>query len=192
MNAKTDPMNKRQTGFTLVELMITLAVAAILMAIATPSFITMTQNNRMTTQVNDFVSSLNLARSEAIKRGTRITVCKSNDNASCAANNNWDQGWIIFADTDNDAVVDAGEELIRAYAPLAPGNTLTGSGNVDTYISYVGSGFLQQTDGSIQSGELALCDNRGFAASGRAIILGASGQIRTAPGDDGNDTVIAC
>jgi len=192
MNAKTYPMNRKQTGFTLIELMITLLIAAILLSQAVPSFMTMLQNNRITTQVNDYVTSLNVARSEAVKRGGRITVCKSANNAACTNAGNWEQGWIIFNDTDNDAVVDAGEEVIRAHGALEAGITLVGSVNIANYISFVGTGFSQLTDGNAQNGELVMCDSRGFGSDARAIVLSASGSARTAPANDATVAANSC
>ena len=104
----------RHSGFTLLELMVTVAVAALLLAIGVPTFQSMVRNNRIAAHTNDFMSSLNLARSEANKRGRRVVLCKSDktDNiAACtAANNccttstgNWEQGWIVFVDADNNA-----------------------------------------------------------------------------------------
>jgi len=192
MNAKTYPMNKKQTGFSLLELMAALAIAMILMSIAVPSFMEMTQNNRLATQTNDFVSSLNLARSEAVKRGNRITVCKSADNATCTAAGGWHQGWIVFVDADNDAAVDAGEELIRAHGSLDGANTLNGiTADVTNYISFVSTGFSQLTNGGLQSGQIILCDNRGFAV-GRAMILNAAGLIRNTATNDPAVTVAMC
>jgi len=192
MNAKTYPMNRKQTGFTLVELMITLLIAAILLSQAVPSFLTMLQNSRITTQANDYVTSLNVARSEAVKRGSRITVCKSTNNTTCIASGGWQQGWIIFVDADNDAVVDNGEEVLRAHGPFEPGNTLVGTGNTANYISFIGSGFSQLTNGGVQNGELVMCDNRGFGSNARAIILSASGAVRTVPADDATVVATLC
>ncbi len=191
MNAKTYLMNKTQTGFTLTELIITLAIAAIMMSQAVPSFIEMVQNNRVVTQTNEFVSSLNMARSEAVKRGDRITICKSADSATCTAAGDWQQGWIIFTDSNSDAVVNNTDVILRIYNAFVPGNTLRGiSGNVASYISYAGNGFSQMVGGGgTQTGTLVLCDSRGLGANARAIVLSASGQVRTAPAND--PTVIA-
>jgi len=192
MNAKTYPMNRKQTGFTLVELMITLAIAAILLSMAVPSFLTMLQNNRMATQVNDYVTSLNVARSEAVKRSSRITVCKSANNTSCATTGGWQQGWIVFIDADNDATVDAGEEVLRAHGPIESGNTLVGTANVVNYISFISTGFSLLIDGSAQNGTVVMCDSRGFGTDARAIVLSASGAVRTAPANDATVSVTAC
>ena len=102
-----------QRGFTLIELIITMVVAGVLLAVAIPSFTAMIKNNRLATSANAFVTAANIARSEAIKRGVRVTVCKSADGASCTTSDDWDQGWIVFADLDNNATVDAGDTLTR-------------------------------------------------------------------------------
>ncbi|MBK8535774.1 MAG: GspH/FimT family pseudopilin [Candidatus Competibacteraceae bacterium] len=126
----------RQRGFTLIELIITVAIAAILLAIGVPSFQEMMRNNRVAAHTNDLLSSLNLARSEAIKRGVRVSLCKSSDGLSCATTGDWTQGWIVFVDTDNDATVDAGENILRVHGALTGGDTLVGSTDVSNYISY--------------------------------------------------------
>lgn len=103
-------MNK-QSGFTLVELMITLAIAAILLTIGVPSFNTLMQNSRLTTSTNDLIGALNLARSEAVTRELRVTVCKSADQATCNTSvTGWQQGWIVFTDENSNA----------AFNPIGP------------------------------------------------------------------------
>ena len=93
---------KRDYGFTLVELMVTLVIAAILLTAGVPSFTTLIKNNRLTTSTNELVGALTLARSEAVKRGLRVTVCKSADQASCdTSGTGWQQGWIVFTDENN-------------------------------------------------------------------------------------------
>jgi len=192
MNAKTIPMNRKQTGFTLTELMITLLIAAILLSQAVPSFMTMLKDNHVTTQVNDFVTSLNMARSEAVKRGGRVTVCKSINNTTCTVGGGWEQGWLVFIDDNNDALLSVGEVLLRAHGPLDPGSTLRGVGNVSIYISYVGTGFSQTITGDILNGTLVMCDSRGFGSDARAIVVGTSGRVRNAPADDITITATAC
>ncbi len=194
MNAKTYPMNKKQTGFSLIELMVTLAIAAILLSQAVPSFLTMLQDNRVVTQTNDLVTSLNTARSEAVKRGDRVTVCKSADNATCTAAGGWQQGWIIFTDSNNDAAFNNTDVILGTHGLLESGNTLNGVvGNVANYISYTNNGFSQMVGGGgAQTGTLVLCDSRGFGDRARAIVINASGQIRTAPANDTTVTATSC
>lgn len=89
---------KKQSGFTLIELLVTIAILAILLGIGVPSFRSMVESNRIRTVSNDLVSALQLARSEAVKRGVPITLCSSNDQASCSGA--WANGWVVR----NDAV----------------------------------------------------------------------------------------
>ena len=117
---------RHQSGFTLIELVVTISVAAILMALAVPSFRSTIQNNRVTGQANEFVTSLTLARSEAIKRGRNATVCISSDGTSCTGSN-WAGGWLVWVDSNGDGVLGAGE-TVRVHEALPNGSTLTEAG----------------------------------------------------------------
>lgn len=88
---------KQQRGFTLLELMITIAVAGILLALAGPQFRAMVQGNRITTQVNEFVTAVNMARGEAVRSGEPVTLCASQDQNTCAdpGDGDWAIGWIL-------------------------------------------------------------------------------------------------
>ncbi len=101
-------------GFTVIELMVVLAVAAILAALALPSFNAAIERNRIIAQTNDFIAATMLARTEAIRRNGAAGVCASNNNstpatATCAGT--WSNGWIVWVDADSDGVADAGEAL---------------------------------------------------------------------------------
>jgi len=115
----------RKRGFTLIELMVTLAVAAILLTVGVPAFQEMLRNNRAATHANEFLTALNFTRSEAIKRGRNISLCPSSNQTACGGAN-WAVGWIAFVDADNDGVVDAGEELLRAWGALSGNPSFTG------------------------------------------------------------------
>jgi len=88
----------RHLGFTLIEMMVTLTVLVILSMIAVPSFRDASLSSQLRSSANDFMASANFARSEAIKRGTAVTMCVSVDGSSCAAGG-WEQGWIISSGT---------------------------------------------------------------------------------------------
>jgi len=127
-------------GVTLVELLVTLAVAAILTAAAVPSFQSMVQNNRAVTQVNEFVTAIHLARSEAVKRGNPVTVCASNNQRQCNAGNSWTTGWLVFEDTNASGAPAApasatDARLIRVWYPLEGGSTLGGDVNYLRFFS---------------------------------------------------------
>ncbi|MFT6217459.1 MAG: type IV fimbrial biogenesis protein FimT [Cycloclasticus pugetii] len=180
---------KPPQGFTLIELIITIAIAGILLAIGAPNFNSFLQNNRLTTQINELVTSINLARSEAIKRGFSSTICKSNTGSSCAGN--WTDGWVVFDDQNADGVVDADETIIRSHGALKGGNTLTfGTKNRITYSSQgIAVGF---------NDTFKLCDNRG-ATKAKGIVISNTGRARLAIDsnadgtvEDGSSTNITC
>lgn len=163
-----------QTGFTLIELLVTMVILAIVLSIAVPSFITLVQNSRLVGQTNDLVTSLNYARSEAIKRGVRVSVCSRLDNATCSGATvfNWDTGWLVFVNPNNSAVANAGT-VIQVRQPLENGNTLRTAGL--QRVTYQSSGF------SGNAGTFRLCDSRG-TASGRAIVVSLQGRVSTKTG----------
>ena len=171
----------RSRGFTLIELLTTLSIAAILVTLAVPSFSEVIKNNRLITQTNDFVTSLNLARSEAIRRGDRVTVCKSSDQASCAGSGGWDQGWIVFKDVNGDGVVtNPNTNVLRVHGALSNKITLRGDPALVDYISYVSTGATQQFAGgasATQTGVLVMCDDRGFVSQAEGIQISATGRV---------------
>lgn len=89
-------------GFTLVELLITIVVVSILLATGVPAFKDFINNNRLTTQANSLAISIQVARSEAVKRGSGAVICASTDQATCSAADDWSTGWIVFSDIGQD------------------------------------------------------------------------------------------
>jgi type IV fimbrial biogenesis protein FimT len=88
----------RQTGFTTIELMVTLAIVAIVLVIAIPTFRYITNSYRMSAEVNGLLGDLEYARAEAIKEGQGVTVCtSSNGGATCSASNSWQNGWVVYS-----------------------------------------------------------------------------------------------
>jgi len=162
-----------EQGFTMVEMMIVLAIIAILTSLVGPSFDDLIRSSRMTTQYNELLASLSLARSEAVKRDSTVTICKSNNHTTPACGGDWHNGWIIFADDDNDGVFDVGsDELVYVHAALSGDNTLDYARD---RITFSGSGI---TSGGF-NGTFTLCDDRGDSDS-VGLIVSLTGRARHA------------
>src|ERR1700722_13509659 len=88
----------KASGFTMIELMMTIAIATIVMTLAIPSFRYVTNANRIASEINGLLGDMQFARAEAIKEGQGVTVCVSTDHATCAANDtDWQHGWIVIS-----------------------------------------------------------------------------------------------
>jgi type IV fimbrial biogenesis protein FimT len=157
-----------ERGFTLIELMVTVAIAAILALLAAPSFNDAILRHKLTGYANNFVAAAQLARSEAIKRNAIVRICRSADGASCATSGTWQQGWIVFHDANNDGAVSSGETVIRVQQALSPEYHFSG----DTY-----SVPFQATGGTSSLATLTLC--RATPSAGnqeRTVKLSATGR----------------
>jgi type IV fimbrial biogenesis protein FimT len=178
-------------GFTLLELLATITVIAILSAIAVPGFLDFARNNRLTTATNELVSDMLVARNEAVKRNRPVVICKTLDATAaspvCDANvaNPWTTGWIVFVDSDDDGTRDAGEFLVRLHGPLLNTITLTGFGApIQNLLSYRPSGRPFNFTGAT----FKLCDERG-ANKAKALIVSGAGQTRISDQKDGSGTL---
>ncbi len=167
----------RRSGFTLIELMVTLSVLVILLALAAPSLQSLARNNRITGLTNDLVSALNIARSEAVKRGARITVCKSANPEvaapTCSTGANWQNGWLIFV--DNSGVVgtfDATDVRLKVGQPSGGQATVTADTAFADFISYLPSG------ASSASANMVVC----LEGVSRTISINTTGRIQTTSG----------
>ncbi|MCD2449271.1 GspH/FimT family protein [Methylicorpusculum oleiharenae] len=183
-------------GFTLIELMITIAIAGIIATMAIPSFNDTIRSNRLTTQANELITAFNFARSEAIKRGHPVVVRKTGTN--------WENGWQVFVDIKRDGSFantynSSDDILLRVYQALPDNYTLRGNNNFVNFIRYEPNGI------SNNMGSFALCDNRDGSNiprpnASRLIIVNAVGRVRIGtdtnddgiPEKDGNIDIVSC
>ena len=178
----------RQLGFTLMELIITLVIAAILVSLAVPNMRTFIQNGRISTQANDFVTDITYARSEAIKRGTNVALCASTSGTACLPDvvnpNNWRIGHMIFVDLDNSSTWSANDLPLRFREALGGVNTQNSYSYLLPPVVFAGllvfnpQGNLTSNSGSTIT--FNLCDERG-TTRGRSITVNRTGQVRVQP-----------
>jgi type IV fimbrial biogenesis protein FimT len=162
--------------------MLTVAVAGLLASLAVPTFSTLVLDSRRTAALNDFVIAVQLARSEAVKRGAEVVLCKSGGRESCTSTGDWQPGWIVFVNLDEDAppVRDQQEPLIQVHAAL-PKARMTANRSSFTFRPFRSA----STNGTV-----TYCDARGVAAA-RAVIVSASGRPRVST-RDGNGGALVC
>jgi len=173
-------------GFTLVELMVTLGVVAILATLVVPNLADFMRNSRLSSGVNDLLHSLNLARTEAIKRQTgSVVVCGSTAPtvANPACTGNTFSGWFVFVDLNSNWVHDANEPVLEAHAPLDASVTVRTDPNNDI-VSYAPTGFANLPGAAIPTNVLVFCDKRGVKplgtlATARALFISGTGRARS-------------
>lgn len=175
----------RQEGVTLVELMVALAVAAILAAIATPSLRDFVQSNRVAAANNALITALHQARGEALRRGRQVAVCASANQRNCSGSSDWSTGWVVFEDRNasgvpsapNDAQYEA--RMIGAYPSLNNGFELRSQ---NAWYRYAPTGSLAwPTAGTASESELELRhgDQQGQQ---RCVRVNRIGRIRVQQG----------
>ncbi|HED35090.1 MAG TPA: prepilin-type N-terminal cleavage/methylation domain-containing protein [Gammaproteobacteria bacterium] len=192
---------KKNSGFTLVELMITVSIVAILLTVGVPSLRTFMQGNQLIASTNELISALHVARSEAIKLNSKVSICSSSNGTSCSGSSSWKEGWIVFVDADGlldgtGAACTAVNTdcLLRVHEGFTD-NQLTVKG-VDsnsaaiTSFTFTSRGLPKANNGSSQSGVFSICslNATGNTIRSRAVVLSLSGRVRVSD----NAAVISC
>ncbi|MHB8475654.1 MAG: GspH/FimT family pseudopilin [Steroidobacteraceae bacterium] len=171
----TTPTRGAEHGFTMIELLMTIVVAGILLGIAVPAFQSFVLNDRDIGQANSLVSSLNYARSEAVKVAspTGITVCPSGGGTTCAPAAPWSNGWIVV-DTNNADCGGAACPPLQSIPGLAGSNTLTAVGAANAGITFSSNGVVAGPPGTTLT--IRICDTRG-AAFARDVEVNTTGRV---------------
>ena len=171
-----------EPGFTLIEILVTITVAGILLAVAVPAFQSFVQNDRDSGQAMSLVSSFNYARSEAIKRAspTGITVCPSALGQACDAGSTaWSLGWIVIDTNAADCAPAAACTPLQTVPALAGSNTFTPGGAAATAITFLSSGLVTPATTN-PALSIVICDTRG-ASKARDVEVNATGRIAASP-----------
>jgi type IV fimbrial biogenesis protein FimT len=130
-------------GFTLIELMITISIAAILLAIGIPSFRYVTSANRASSEINGLLGDMQFARAEAIRQGLSVTVCsKAAASLTCSGSTSWETGWLVFQDSGVIGTVDGTEaaNLLKVQGAFSGTDTLTADNTVK-FVTFNRDGF---------------------------------------------------
>lgn len=170
--ARPSRRRSRADGFTLIEIMVTISILAILLGLAVPDLRAYIINSRLTAQINELVADISLARSEAATRGAGVTMCSSVDLETCAAGGDaWEGGRIVFVNTNTNGDREATEQIIKTTQSLGDSRTLIASGFSNTsYVSFRPYGGLRPATG----GAFLLCDPA--ADKGRSVAVAATGR----------------
>ena len=160
----------RNNGFTLIDLIITLSVLAILLAIGLPNFSSHIQQTRVKTATNSLFEAIQLTRGQAISSNKRTTLRKQNE---------WNEGWEIFIDKNNNGVRDINETIVQRHEKLKGIKIITDS-KLKNYVSYIGTGESRNASGStagaLQMGSLKVCPI--IKGKGYQLILARGGRVR--------------
>lgn len=164
---------RQQRGFTLIELMLTLAVAAVLTTVALPSLADLLARTRSLDYEASIADTLRQARATAVLRNQRVLVCPSSDGRRCATGFDWRRGWIVGADADHDGQPDPEAPLLASLAVAPHGtNVVTSSGR---------SRIVFQPTGSAGGSNARFTVCHAHARKGRSVIIANSGRVRLGP-----------
>ena len=162
---------KKENGFTLIELIVSMAIAAIVLSVGVPTFRGVILDNGMAANANRFATSINLARSSAVRYQRNAVICASANwnqaTPTCSTGTDWSVGWVVYVDKDRDGAIDA-DEIVSVAEPMDDDVTFS-SGSLSSF-TYDARGFVNNAD------NLTICDDR-TGETGRSIRINAAGRI---------------
>lgn len=163
-----------ERGFTLIEMMIAVALTGLLLGMAVPALNSFVSNARQTGAINDFVASMHIARNTAITTNARVTVCASSGGNGCEVTT-WDQGWVVFTDSNNNLLIDGADAIISAGSDVD--GLAIRSGEFAQVLQYRPNGRVMGASAFGSSGQFTVCDDRG-ADYAKVVIVDLSGRPR--------------
>jgi type IV fimbrial biogenesis protein FimT len=176
MRLPSDPRAARKTAaFTLVEVLVAVTIALALAATVTPSFRDWLAAYQLANHARQLAATMTQARTEAIRRGHRVNLCKSPDRQRCADRGVWNSGFLVFVDVNGDGQVDDDEPLLAIEGPAPPGITVQANRPLDGYVSYTSIGHARMLNGALQMGTFTVCRSGQHALQ---VVLASSGRVR--------------
>jgi type IV fimbrial biogenesis protein FimT len=162
-------------GFTLIELMIALVVLAVSLTIVLPAYRDWIAAQQLANHAHFIVDTLHVARSEAIKHGYRVNVCKTRDKRQCTEDGGWEQGWLMFVDENRSGHIEDDTIVLHREGSAQNNITVRGNGPVDDYVSYTSLGHARLLSGALQMGTFIVCKSGQDALN---VVLANSGRAR--------------
>jgi type IV fimbrial biogenesis protein FimT len=162
-------------GFSLFEFLVAVTIFGTLLALGTPAYSSWIAAQQLANEAHFLAETLQLARSEAIKHGYRVNVCKSSDRVRCTDHGAWDSGWLMYVDENHDGQVDDDELVLHREGPAPDGITVQGNHPVADYVSYTNLGHARLLNGGLQMGTFVVCKSGQNALK---VVLANSGRAR--------------
>jgi type IV fimbrial biogenesis protein FimT len=163
----------------LLELIVTIGIAAILAAIAVPSFQYVLNDNRMSAEVNDLLGAMQFARAEAIKEGNDVVVCASTNGTACSGATAWQSGWIVFSDPDNNGTFEAGETILQYHNAFGGSDTFAPADGTTSEVQFSRDGFALGLQAA--GVYLELHNSTDSSAYTRCLQISIVGALATVP-----------
>jgi type IV fimbrial biogenesis protein FimT len=172
---RTGSRPRRVSGFTLVELALAAAIGVLLVTLAFPAFGDWIGAVELGNHARHLAETMTRARTEAVRRGVRVNLCKSPDQLRCAEAGGWERGFLLHVDADRDGQIGDGEALLARDGPAPSGVTVQANRPLDAYVSFTSHGHARLLNGALQMGTFTVC-RRGQLA--RNVVLSAGGRVR--------------
>lgn len=184
---KCKPMAARAArGFTLVEMLVAMAVFGVLLAVAVPSFQSVWTSVRMSAATNEFLGTLRLARTNALSRNRTVVMCVSSDAQRCDSRADWHAGWMVFVDDNQNGVRDGESEQVILTRGALDGVRIIGNSTVRSFISWHSNGTMRRGTGQgvPQMGTVTLCAQSSAAAARQIVVnIGGRARVQTVAGE---------
>jgi len=168
-------------GITLVELLVSLTIVGVLLVLSMPTWSSTLERMRLAKATNDLLSHITLARTESIRTGQRVVVCKGDDELGCRTGTpDWGGGWIVFVDSNRNGVWNSSDSQERLVSSSRGARNVRVFGNthVRDYVAYSPQGYSRTHTGAFQVGTITLCLTGRSQSTANRIVISRSGRAR--------------